>query len=150
MKHELLTRLNVGGLFKSWLTDWLAREMGIDREKIDPRQSFLSYGMDSVQAMTMVGDLEAKLEVRLPPTLAWDFPDIDALSSHLAERMTDVTSRHLSASSRKRHPSPPRRMATACEPISNPARVDIDDMHEPRRQSVIAREPRVTDACRNP
>ena len=79
-------------LFKAWLIDWLAQELGIDREKIDPRQSFLSYGMDSVQAMTMVGDLEAKLEVRLPPTLAWDYPDIDALSAHLADRFATLNS----------------------------------------------------------
>jgi acyl carrier protein len=79
-------------LFKSWLIDWMAQEMGIDREKIDSRQSFLSYGMDSVQAMTMVGDLEAKLEVRLPPTLAWDFPDIDTLSIHLADRFASTAS----------------------------------------------------------
>jgi acyl carrier protein len=77
-------------LIKSWLLDWLAQELRIDREKIDPRQSFLSYGMDSVQAMTMVGDLEANLEVRLPPTLAWDFPDIDALSAHLVDRLTTI------------------------------------------------------------
>jgi acyl carrier protein len=72
-------------LIKSWLFDWLAQELRIDRETIDSRQSFLSYGMDSVQAMTMVGDLEANLEVRLPPTLAWDYPDIQTLSAHLAD-----------------------------------------------------------------
>ncbi len=35
----------------------------------------------------MVGDLEAKLDLRLPPTLAWDYPDIDALSAHLADQL---------------------------------------------------------------
>jgi acyl carrier protein len=79
-------------LFKSWLIDWLAQELRIDRKTIDPCQSFLSYGMDSVQAMTMVGDIEAKLELRLPPTLAWDFPDIDALTAHLADRLAPSTS----------------------------------------------------------
>jgi len=79
-------------LIKAWLIDWLAQELGFDREKIDPCHSFLGYGMDSVQAMTMVGDLEANLEVRLPPTLAWDYPDINALSAHLASRFTTLTS----------------------------------------------------------
>ena len=79
-------------LLKSWLIDWLARELGLDHSNIDPRQSFLGYGMDSVQAMTMVGDIEAKLGLRLPPTLAWDFPDIDALSAHLADRLTPLLS----------------------------------------------------------
>jgi acyl carrier protein len=77
---------------KSWLIDWMARELGLDRSSIDTSEAFLSYGLDSVQAMTMVGDIEAMLGLRLPPTLAWDYPDIDALSDHLASRMTDSSS----------------------------------------------------------
>jgi acyl carrier protein len=71
-----------------WLRDWMAREFGVDRSSIDPGESFLNYGLDSVQAMTLVGDIEAMLGLELPPTLAWDYPDIDALSAHLADRMT--------------------------------------------------------------
>jgi acyl carrier protein len=76
--------------FTSWLFTWMADEMGIERSQIDPIQTFLSYGMDSVQAMTMVGDLEAKLGMRLPPTLAWDYPDINALAAHLAARCSET------------------------------------------------------------
>ena len=72
---------------KSWLTAWMMREMELDRLPIDPAESFLSYGMDSIQSMTMVGDLEAKFELTLPPTLAWDYPDINTLASYLAERL---------------------------------------------------------------
>ena len=77
---------------RSWLIDWLAREMEIDQATIDPKRAFLSYGMDSMKAMTMVGDLEAMLSLRLPPTLAWDYPDIDALSAHLVDRLTAESS----------------------------------------------------------
>ena len=49
--------------------------------------------MDSVQSMTMVGDIEAKLGVRLSPTLAWDYPDINALSAHFAGRSGDSSPR---------------------------------------------------------
>jgi acyl carrier protein len=124
-------------LFKSWLTEWMVQDMGIDREKIDSRQSFLSYGMDSVQAMTMVGDLEAKLEVRLPPTLAWDFPDIDALSNHLADRMISIAS-----------PAPAAARQPEISSIASPAKIDglpaehvplgdrdIDDMVQPYVES---------------
>ena len=72
---------------KSWLIDWLAREMDLDHSKVDPTRSFLSYGMDSMKAMTMVGDIEAMLSLRLAPTLAWDYPDISSLSSYLAEQV---------------------------------------------------------------
>jgi acyl carrier protein len=76
----------------SWLHDWMASEMGIDRERINPCETFLGYGMDSVQAMTMVGDLEAKLGRRLPPTLAWDYPTISALAAHLAACSSETPS----------------------------------------------------------
>jgi acyl carrier protein len=73
--------------FKSWLIGWLGEELAVDHLPINPAHSFLSYGMDSVQAMSMVGDLEAKFGRRLPPTLAWDYPTIDALAEHLADRL---------------------------------------------------------------
>jgi acyl carrier protein len=72
-----------GANMKNWLVDWLANEMNLSRTEIDPSQPFLGYGMNSVQAMTMVGDIEAKLSLRLAPTLAWDYPNIDALAAHL-------------------------------------------------------------------
>jgi acyl carrier protein len=72
---------------KSWLIAWLAGEQGVEPETIDPSQTFLSYGMDSVQAMSLVGDLETMLRRRLPPTLAWDYPTIDALAQHLEDRL---------------------------------------------------------------
>jgi acyl carrier protein len=72
--------------FKSWLFDWLAEELAIDRRGIDPERPFLSYGLDSVGAMSMVGDLEVKLKTRLAPTLTWDYPNINALTSHLFDR----------------------------------------------------------------
>jgi acyl carrier protein len=71
---------------KSWLFDWLAEELAIDHQRIDPEQPFLSYGLDSVGAMAMVGDLEVKLKTRLAPTLTWDYPNINALTNHLMDR----------------------------------------------------------------
>jgi acyl carrier protein len=79
--------------FKSWLCDWIVAELKIDRSVVESGQSLLSFGMDSVQAMTLVGDLESLLNLRLPPTLAWDYPDVNALSSHLAERAANARSR---------------------------------------------------------
>jgi acyl carrier protein len=73
---------------KSWLCGWLGEELETDPTKLDPGQTFLSYGLDSVQAMSMVGDLEAKFRMRLAPTLAWDYPTIDALAQHLADRFS--------------------------------------------------------------
>ena len=71
----------------SWLAGWMVKEFKVDRESIEPGQAFLSFGMDSVQAMTMVGDLESDLNLRLSPTLVWDYPTIGELADHLAEQL---------------------------------------------------------------
>lgn len=75
---------------KTWLIEWLGTELGVAPSTIDPAQTFLNFGLNSVQAMTMVGDLETKLGVRLSPTLAWDYPSIETLSAHLDDRITQT------------------------------------------------------------
>ena len=44
-----------------WLISWLAAELDLDADGIDAHQTFLSYGMDSMHAMMLAGDLEAAL-----------------------------------------------------------------------------------------
>ena len=70
---------------KSWLIAWVAEACETESHLIDPGQTFLSFGMDSVQAMSLVGDLETQFRRRLPPTLAWDYPTIDAMAEHLTQ-----------------------------------------------------------------
>jgi len=108
MQQNPVHEANSVDSLKSWLINWMTSEMEIDRASIDPTKAFLSYGMDSVQAMTMVGDLEAKLGLRLPPTLAWDYPDIEAMSAHLADRLA-------AASAPASRPEPP--------PATSPAEI---------------------------
>ena len=83
------SRTRTGQLTKDELTDWIAgwisRELKVDRCRIAFDQTFVHFGMDSVQAMMMVGDLEERLARRLSPTLAWDFPTVDAMAGHLAQ-----------------------------------------------------------------
>src|SRR4051794_4685467 len=67
----------------AWLTEWLAGELGADAATIDPGKPFLSYGLNSIQAMMLAGDLETGLGRSLPPTLAWDHPCIADLADHL-------------------------------------------------------------------
>jgi acyl carrier protein len=68
------------------LADYLARILQIDRGAIDRRRPFAEYGLDSLAAVTLSGELERWLGRELSPTLAWDYPTIDALARHLATR----------------------------------------------------------------
>ena len=59
---------------RNWIADWLARELQVPRADIAPDENLLTYGMDSVSAVMLVGDLEDHLGLRLTPTLVWDYP----------------------------------------------------------------------------
>ena len=68
-----------------WISAWLCRELKLPEPPADLKKSFVSYGMDSVHAMMLVGDLEDYLGRRLPPTLAWNHPTVEALAGYLAQ-----------------------------------------------------------------
>lgn len=68
-----------------WIGDWLGRELKLAPDDVALDKTFVRYGMDSVHAMMLVGDLEEHLGIRLPPTLAWTYPTVEALAGHLAE-----------------------------------------------------------------
>lgn len=71
---------------RGWLVGWMANELNIEVAEVEPEKPFLGYGMDSMSAMMLVGDLEGLTGYKLPPTLAWDYPSVDALADHLVSR----------------------------------------------------------------
>jgi amino acid adenylation domain-containing protein len=72
------------GEIQNWLIAQLAKRLGVSEAEIDPRRAFASYGLDSVQAVLLAGDLESWLGRTLSPVLIYDYPTIAALASHLA------------------------------------------------------------------
>lgn len=41
------------------------------------------YGIDSVAAVSLCADIEDFLDIDIEPTLAWDHPTIEKMTSHL-------------------------------------------------------------------
>lgn len=80
-----MTNIDMGSVLSQWVRDWMQRELSIATADMTAERTFVQYGMDSVHAMMLVGDLEEHLARRLPPTLAWDHPTIERLAAHLAE-----------------------------------------------------------------
>jgi amino acid adenylation domain-containing protein/thioester reductase-like protein len=78
---------------RSWLVARIAAMLELEPTAIDPRQPFTFYGLGSVQAVSLTGDLEVFLNRTLSPTLAWDYPTIELLASHLANRHQTVKRR---------------------------------------------------------
>ena len=45
------------------------------------------YGLDSLQAVSLSGEIEEWLGIPLEPTIVWDYPTIEELSKHLLEQV---------------------------------------------------------------
>ena len=87
MEHALQSNKASQTELIDWIGAWICRELKLEPGQIEPSVPFVRYGMDSVHAIMLIGDLEEHLGCRLPPTLAWDHPTIEALAGHLAQEV---------------------------------------------------------------
>jgi acyl transferase domain-containing protein/acyl-CoA synthetase (AMP-forming)/AMP-acid ligase II len=69
---------------ETWLIDWLEKHLGVPRAELDVRRPLAAFGLDSLKAVSLAGDLEQLLGRKLPVTLAWDYPSVQALSRYLS------------------------------------------------------------------
>jgi len=70
---------------EAWLVERLAALTKVPAGQIDVDQPFADYGLTSMAAVSLSGDLEEWLDRSLPPTLAWDFPNIAAVARYLSD-----------------------------------------------------------------
>jgi acyl carrier protein len=70
---------------QSWLVSRLAAVLEVEPDDIDIREPFARYGLDSIQAVSITGELEEWLGRELPATLVWEYPNIDALATYLSD-----------------------------------------------------------------
>jgi acyl transferase domain-containing protein/acyl-CoA synthetase (AMP-forming)/AMP-acid ligase II/acyl carrier protein len=68
----------------TWIAVRLAQRLGLPVKRIDPREPFSNYGLDSLAAVELSGALESWLGRRLSPTLVYDYPNVQALADYLA------------------------------------------------------------------
>lgn len=78
----------------TWLVFQLAKRLELATEQIDIHKDFADYGLSSLEAVNLSGDLENWLGRRLSPTLLLDFDNIDALAQHLAQEANSDHSSH--------------------------------------------------------
>lgn len=67
-----------------WLRERVAAKKGISPAAVDVREPFTRYGLESRDAVAISGELQEWLGRALPPTLVYDYPNIEALAAHLA------------------------------------------------------------------
>ncbi|HSW80281.1 MAG TPA: acyl carrier protein [Candidatus Saccharimonadales bacterium] len=70
-----------------WLVNRLAKHLKVDPSEIDTSKKFEQYGLNSIVAVKVSGDLEKLVEQRLSPALLFEYPSIAELSAHLATEL---------------------------------------------------------------
>jgi 8-amino-7-oxononanoate synthase len=74
---------------RSWLITNIASVVNMEPSSIDVRQTFDNYGLDSLQAVSLSGDLETWLNREVSPTVVWDYPTVEQLARHLSGNHTN-------------------------------------------------------------
>ncbi|PHV12100.1 PfaD family polyunsaturated fatty acid/polyketide biosynthesis protein [Chitinimonas sp. BJB300] len=70
---------------RDWLMEQVAAQLDVSADDIDPRRTFESYALDSARAMLILTRLEARLSLKLSPTLIWNYPTIEKLAERLVQ-----------------------------------------------------------------
>ncbi|MEV7192617.1 acyl carrier protein [Streptomyces sp. NPDC093510] len=93
---------------RGWLTGRLAVYLARPQSSIDPDTPLAEYGMDSVWALSLCGDLEEEKNLIVAPTLVWDHPTVSDIVAHLVRCAAAGAGLHA--------PSPPAQPALPTQP----------------------------------
>lgn len=68
-----------------WLVEKVAFYLDVPTSGIAPDGKLVEYGLDSVYALALVGDIEDEYDIEVEPTLAWDHPTIESIAGLVRE-----------------------------------------------------------------
>ena len=71
----------------TFCVDQLAEILRVPKEKVDVNAKFARLGLDSAMTVYLLMELEEKLDLELSPETFYDYPTVDALSAHVAEKV---------------------------------------------------------------
>lgn len=82
---------------RDWMVQWLIVRGGIESDQIDVCRRFEDYGLDSLMAIELVGDLEDACDAELTPMVAMEHPTISKMATlvanyHCGDRSNTVDS----------------------------------------------------------
>ncbi|MDJ0724562.1 MAG: alpha/beta fold hydrolase [Prochloraceae cyanobacterium] len=70
---------------QSWLIAKISAKLSLDPKHIDIKEPLINYGLDSVAAVTLSGELAEWIDRKISPTIIYDYPTIESLASFLSE-----------------------------------------------------------------
>ncbi|WP_242038768.1 acyl carrier protein [Anabaena lutea] len=82
---------------QGWLVNQIAKQLGINAQTIKVTEPLTRYGLDSIDSVTIVGDMEDWLDAELPSTLLWDYPTIEKAANYLVSELSVLPSETVAA-----------------------------------------------------
>lgn len=72
---------------EEWVTRRVADYLRLAEDDIQPDVPLAQYGLDSVFAVGLCGDIEDRFPIEVEPTLAWDHPTVEAIAQSIAAQL---------------------------------------------------------------
>jgi acyl carrier protein len=116
-----------------------AMVLGVRPEQIEPRQGLRDLGLDSLMSIELRNRLGQSLERRLPATLAFDHPTLEALFSFVMAELTAAESPPETGDGRDASGDTTAVLATAVVATSDAQSVD-DDRSEDEAAALLLRK----------
>ncbi|WP_438018420.1 SDR family NAD(P)-dependent oxidoreductase [Sorangium sp. So ce315] len=139
------------------ILDQLSSTLRMDRDTIDPDESFADYGLDSIMGVRATEAINKALSIKLTTTSVFDYPSTNKLATHVFAEYRDVVHQQLADVARvdavapeepvaKSRPSPgaPTRTAlgassgSSAAPVSAPAPEAASTSRAPSLRDPIA------------
>lgn len=70
---------------ETWLVNYVATQLNIASESIDPDEDLVNLGLSSRQAILLAANLESFIDKPTDPALIWEYPTIRLLAQHLEQ-----------------------------------------------------------------
>jgi len=84
---KTLTEAQREEAIQDWLVTRLAEWLAIDAKEISLQEPFANFGLSSVAAVSLAGELEDWLGVEVSPILVYEYPTIETLAHYLAQEL---------------------------------------------------------------
>lgn len=66
-----------------WLTTTIASYLEVPASTINPMVPLAEMGIDSVHAVSLVGDVEMHFDIDVDPTMVFDYPTLAAIAEFI-------------------------------------------------------------------
>jgi acyl carrier protein len=74
---------------QAWMVVRLSEELNLRPAEIDIREPLLNYGLNSLLAFALTGELADLIGREIPATIFWDFPTLEAISIYVGNVIKD-------------------------------------------------------------